>query len=80
MTQRLHRDRSLPEGYQFGDARESLLATCRRGRISEIAGLVWRPLHLNAAERLARHAGWNVIEGEQFDSDAERHPVIEGAR
>jgi hypothetical protein len=40
----------------------------------------WRAPHLNAAERLARHAGWNVIEGEQFDSDAERHPVIEGAR
>src|SRR4051812_9878139 len=89
MTQRLHRDRSLPEGYQFGDAGRTTRARrytddftgsgVRVGAAVKVCFPSWRAPHLNAAEQLARR-GWNVIEGEHFDSDAERHPVIEGAR
>lgn len=137
MTDRRRRERTLPEGYQFGDAapsehlhvfnsisgycacglqylphllpyfehggaigdpprpgmddtRPRFVTVLPPGASIETAKLTasnvvedapsWRSLHLNAADRLARHAGWNVIEGEHFDSDAERHPVIEGTR
>lgn len=65
--------RSLPGGYQFGDARFALtncLATCYQRYAFERGDRSgWFP-HMTA----------NVIEGEHFDSDAERPPVIEGAR
>lgn len=65
--------RSLPAGYQFGDARPRIgirllqqwdadtqyAETARRRRRASD----------NAAEQLARQSHWNVIEGEHFGVD-----------
>jgi hypothetical protein len=64
--------RSLPEGYQFGDAAAGsysladyncAYAAASRLRPIAVHSLPWRRPSDNAAERLARR-GWNVIEGE----------------
>lgn len=56
----------LPEGYQFGDAGREWRRVNRIMSKHDVAGMFnpWRAPHLNAAEQLARKAGWNVIEGE----------------
>lgn len=66
--------RSLPEGYQFGDAAAGSYSLADYDRAYAAAALRHRPIVVhpqpwrrpsdNAAERLARRGGWNVIEGE----------------
>lgn len=94
MTDRRRRERTLPEGYQFGDAgdrrdphavavdasfaRNNPSAPCRhQGALRYDAT---RLAYACACGAFLDEFGWNVIEGEHFASDADRHPVIEGAR
>lgn len=61
-----HQDRRdpLPKGYQFGDARVRYETPEER-------------LETTAFYRSNPYI-WNVIEGESFASDAERHPITLG--
>lgn len=63
----------LPEGYQFGDARQPRVVfhpgafefKVRLAFVDDRNPLPpWRAPHLNTAAQLQRRAGWNVIEGE----------------